>query len=72
MKHTKFIQDSASAYMIAYNQAMQDTHNPNMAAQIASVVVIQAGNRAGAASADTSWHDAVHRTSWGECREGGR
>lgn len=40
MKHTKFIQDSASAYMIAYNQAMQDTHNPNMAAQIASVVVM--------------------------------
>ena len=26
--------------MIAYNQAMQDTHNPNMAAQIASVVVM--------------------------------
>ena len=42
MKHTKFIQDSASAYMIAYNQAMQDTHNPNMAAQIASVVVMSA------------------------------
>lgn len=40
MKHTKFIQDSASAYMIAYNQAMHDTHNPNMAAQIASVVVM--------------------------------
>lgn len=40
MKHTKFIQDSASAYMIAYNQAMQDTHNPNMAAQIAGVVVM--------------------------------
>lgn len=40
MKHTEFIKDSASAYMIAYNQAMQDTHNPNMAAQIASVVVM--------------------------------
>ena len=40
MKHTKFIQDSASAYMVAYNQAMQDTHNPNMAAQIAGVVVM--------------------------------
>lgn len=40
MKHTEFIKDSASAYMIAYNQEMQDTHNPNMAAQIASVVVM--------------------------------
>ena len=26
--------------MIAYNQAMADTHNPSMAAQIASVVVM--------------------------------
>ena len=49
MKHTKFIQDSASAYMIAYNQAMQDTHNPNMAAQIASV-----------ASADDARYYAFH------------
>ena len=40
MNHTKLIQDSTKAYMIAYNQAMQDTHNPNMAAQIASVVVM--------------------------------
>ena len=40
MKHTNIIQDSVSAYMIAYNKAMQDTHNPNMAAQIASVVVM--------------------------------
>ncbi len=40
MNHTKFIQDSTKAYMIAYNVAMQDTHNPNMAAQIASVVVM--------------------------------
>lgn len=40
MNHTKLIQDSTKAYMIAYNQAMHDTHNPNMAAQIASVVVM--------------------------------
>ena len=65
MKHTKFIQDSASAYMIAYNQAIQRGGHVLYDG-------IQAGNRAGAASADTSWHDAVHRTSWGECREGGR
>ncbi len=26
--------------MIAYNQAMQETHNPNMAMQIASVVTM--------------------------------
>ena len=40
MSHTKLIQDSAKAYMIAYNQAMQETRNPNMAAQIASVVAM--------------------------------
>lgn len=40
MNHTKLIQDSTKAYIIAYNQAMQDTHNPNMAAQIASVVTM--------------------------------
>lgn len=40
MNHTKLIQDSAKAYMIAYNQAMQDTRNPSMAANIASVVVM--------------------------------
>lgn len=40
MNREKLIQDSTKAYMIAYNQAMQDTHNPNMAAQIASVVVM--------------------------------
>lgn len=40
MNRTKFIQDSTKAYMIAYNVAMQETHNPNMAAQIASVVVM--------------------------------
>lgn len=34
------VPEEASAYMIAYNQAMQDTHNPNMAAQIAGVVVM--------------------------------
>lgn len=38
MNHTKLIQDSTKAYMIAYNVAMQETRNPNMAAQIASVV----------------------------------
>ena len=40
MNHTKPIQDSTKAYIIAYNQAMQDTHNPNMAAQIANVVTM--------------------------------
>lgn len=40
MNHTKLIQDSTKTYIIAYNQAMQDTHNPNMAAQIASVVTM--------------------------------
>jgi len=40
MSHTKLIQDSTKAYMVAYNQAMQDTHNLNMAAQIASVVTM--------------------------------
>jgi len=40
MKHEKLIQDSASAYTIAYKQGMEDTHNPRMAAQIASVVVM--------------------------------
>jgi len=40
MNRTKFIQDSTKAYMIAYDVAMQDTHNPNFAAQIASVVVM--------------------------------
>ncbi len=40
MNHTEFIQDSTKAYMIAYNVAMQDTHNSNFAAQIASVVVM--------------------------------
>lgn len=40
MKHTKLIQDSTKAYMIAYNVAIQETRNPNMAAQIASVVVM--------------------------------
>ncbi len=40
MRHEKFIQDSTKAYMIAYNQAMADTHNPGMAAQIAGVVVM--------------------------------
>lgn len=35
-----FIQDSTKAYMIAYRQAIEDTHNPSMAAQIASVVVV--------------------------------
>lgn len=40
MNHTKLIKDSTKAYIIAYNQAMQDTHNPNMAAQIASVVTM--------------------------------
>jgi len=38
MNHTKLIQDSTKAYMIAYNVAMQETRNPNMANQIASVV----------------------------------
>ena len=40
MNHTKPIQASTKAYIIAYNQAMQDTHNPNMAAQIANVVTM--------------------------------
>ena len=40
MNHTKLIQDSTKAYMIAYNQAMQETRNPNMASQIASVVTM--------------------------------
>lgn len=40
MNHTKLIQDSTKAYMIAYNAAMQETRNPNMAAQIASVVTM--------------------------------
>lgn len=40
MNHTKLIQGSTKAYMIAYNQAMQETRNPNMAAQIASVVTM--------------------------------
>lgn len=40
MKYAKFIQDSAKAYIIAYNQGMEDTHNPVMATQIASVVVM--------------------------------
>lgn len=40
MNHTKLIQDSTKAYMIAYNQAMQETRNPNMEAQIAGVVTM--------------------------------
>lgn len=40
MNHTKLIQDSTKAYMIAYNAAMQETRNPNMAAKIASVVTM--------------------------------
>lgn len=40
MNHTKLIQDSTKAYMIAYNAAMQETRNPNMATQIASVVTM--------------------------------
>ena len=38
MNRTKLIQDSTSAYIIAYNQAMQETHNLNMAAQIAGMI----------------------------------
>lgn len=40
MRNEKLIQDSTKAYMIAYNAAMQETRNPNMAAQIASVVTM--------------------------------
>lgn len=40
MGRAKFIQDATKAYIIAYNQAMADTHNPSMSAQIASVVVM--------------------------------
>lgn len=40
MNHTKLIQDSTKAYMIAYDVAIQETRNPNMAAQIAGVVVM--------------------------------
>ena len=42
MNRTKLIQDSTSAYIIAYNQAMQETHNPNMAAQIAGMISMNA------------------------------
>ncbi len=31
---------SFGTYMIAYNQAMKDTHNPSMAAQIAGAVEV--------------------------------
>lgn len=40
MRNEKLIQDSTKAYMIAYNAAMQETRNPNMAAQIASIVTM--------------------------------
>lgn len=35
-----FIEDATKAYIISYNTAMEMTHNPNMAMQIASCVVI--------------------------------
>ena len=38
--HEKLVLDSTKAYMVSYNQAMKDTRNPAMAAQIASVVTM--------------------------------
>ena len=35
-----FIEDATKAYIISYNTAMEMTHNPNMAMQIASCVVL--------------------------------
>lgn len=35
-----FIEDATKAYIISYNTAMEMTHNPNMAMQIASCVVM--------------------------------
>ena len=35
-----FIEDATKAYIISYNTAMEMTHNPNMAMQIAACVVL--------------------------------
>lgn len=36
----KFIEDATKAYIISYNTAMEMTHNPNMANNIAACVVM--------------------------------
>lgn len=35
-----FIEDATKAYIISYNTAMEMTHNPNMAMQIAACVAL--------------------------------
>lgn len=35
-----FIEDATKAYIISYNTAMEMTHNPDMAMQIAACVVL--------------------------------